>query len=334
MSIASARLASQLLIEGREPAEVVSHFGAMQGQDLPGVMTSIALRTRKRSLAPVTDAFNAGEIVRTWPQRGTLHVVGADRVRDVLAVARVRTFPMTVRRREQLGIDEHILAAARSVAYESIGTGITRSDLVDAWSRAGLITTGRAYHLIFHLSLEGLLVWGPMAGKEQLLVLLDEWAPPSQEKSYDKAVRDIVTRYVASHAPATRRDIGWWANLPMRDVDRALAESGAREEDGYWWGPEDPGEASARSLHALPGFDEMLLGYADRSASLSPERAQDICPGNNGVFKPTIMLGGKVIGTWQRKGLAADFFEAPSEALRRRTERVLATLPADSRSST
>ena len=51
---------------------------------------------------------------------------------------------------------------------------------------------------------------------------------------------------------------------------------------------------------ALPGFDEFLLGYADRSLVLPPEHADKIVPGGNGVFKKTIVAGGGVVGTWAR----------------------------------
>ncbi|WP_182353063.1 winged helix DNA-binding domain-containing protein [Flaviflexus huanghaiensis] len=327
MSVALARLSSQLLVEGREPNGVVSHFGALQGQDLPGVIASMALRaTGDRQ--DVIEAFNAGEIVRTWPQRGTLHVVGADRVRDVLVVARERTWPQTVRRRQQLGIDDDVLDRARETARAAVGSGITRAELVKAWKRAGIATEqGRAYHLIFHLSLEGLLVWGPIKGSEQLLVALDDWVPQAQTARYEDIVADIVTRYVTSHAPTTRKDVGWWANLPLRDVDRAFAASTLIERDGYWWGPENSVPASPRSLHLLPGFDEMLLGYSDRMASLQADHVFDVCPGNNGVFTPTIMLGGRVIGTWKRATREVAFFEQPSRALRKRVAKKLAEVP-------
>lgn len=58
--------------------------------------------------------------------------------------------------------------------------------------------------------------------------------------------------------------------------------------------------AGARSVLLLPGFDELLLGYADRSAALEAEYAPRIVPGNNGVFMPTIVHGGKVVGTWRK----------------------------------
>ena len=50
----------------------------------------------------------------------------------------------------------------------------------------------------------------------------------------------------------------------------------------------------------LPGFDEFILGYGDRSAMLDPAYAQRICPGGNGVFNPTVVIDGAVTGAWKR----------------------------------
>lgn len=59
-------------------------------------------------------------------------------------------------------------------------------------------------------------------------------------------------------------------------------------------------------VHLLPGFDEYLLGYQDRTAVLAPEHSQAIVPGGNGVFKPTIVAGGAVVGTWWRAAKAGE----------------------------
>jgi len=50
----------------------------------------------------------------------------------------------------------------------------------------------------------------------------------------------------------------------------------------------------------LPGFDEYILGYGKRDAVLDPAHASAICPGGNGVFYPTIVSNGRVVGTWKR----------------------------------
>jgi hypothetical protein len=53
-------------------------------------------------------------------------------------------------------------------------------------------------------------------------------------------------------------------------------------------------------VHLLPGFDEYLLGYTDRSAQLVGEYRNTIVPGGNGLFMPTIVVDGEVIGIWRR----------------------------------
>jgi len=55
----------------------------------------------------------------------------------------------------------------------------------------------------------------------------------------------------------------------------------------------------ARGLYLLPGFDEYMLGYSDRGLALDPEHAQSIVPGNNGMFMPTIVVRGRIVGTWR-----------------------------------
>ena len=87
----------------------------------------------------------------------------------------------------------------------------------------------------------------------------------------------------------------------------------------YWARGDDPGNAAHddSSVHLLPAFDEYLLGYKDRTAVLAREDASKIVPGSNGVFRPTIVVGGRVAGTWKRRikkdamDLALDPFASP-----------------------
>ena len=49
----------------------------MQSQDITQAKRSIASRAQC-SEQDIVDAFNAGKIVRTWTQRGTIHTVCAE----------------------------------------------------------------------------------------------------------------------------------------------------------------------------------------------------------------------------------------------------------------
>jgi hypothetical protein len=61
----------------------------------------------------------------------------------------------------------------------------------------------------------------------------------------------------------------------------------------------------ARGVFLLPGFDEFVLGYADRSAALDPRFADRIVPGGNGMFRSTVVSDGRIVGTWRRTGRGA-----------------------------
>jgi hypothetical protein len=81
------------------------------------------------------------------------------------------------------------------------------------------------------------------------------------------------------------------------------------------------------SVLAFAGVDEFILGYKDRSAVLSEERANTIVPGSNGMFLSTIVADGRVLGTWRRQAksntvqLEAVPFNKPSRKERSAFER-------------
>lgn len=72
--IALLRLAAQRVVAPLPgPADVVGWLTAVQAQDDVGALASIALRSVGRSRDQVVAAFDAAQIVRSWPMRGTLH---------------------------------------------------------------------------------------------------------------------------------------------------------------------------------------------------------------------------------------------------------------------
>lgn len=316
--IALLRLAAQRIIgPGFDTAgDVVRHLLAVQGQDLPGAMTSIALRTRTVERSLVVDAMNSGEIVRSWPMRGTLHVVPARDLGWMLALTAPRIVKGATRRRAELDIDARRIARATELAVESLrgGRPLTRDELLAVWDSAGLLgAAGRGYHLLFHLAQDGLLCFGPFNGKSQSVVLTDEWVRSPRRLEREEALGEWALRYFRGHGPATAKDFAWWTKLTMADVKIGLAialpQLEALTVDGveYLMDPQTPelladfrGEATGPLL--LPGFDEFILGYGNRSAALAPEHAGKVVPGNNGMFRGTVLSNGQVVGTWKRGG--------------------------------
>jgi hypothetical protein len=117
-----------------------------------------------------------------------------------------------------------------------------------------------------------------------------------------------VLRYFLSHGPATIRDFAWWSSLTLTDARRGLAavlhELESLEIDGTTYYHRPGLEAAPGGVHTLPGFDEYVLGYQDRSAQLAAEYAATIVPGGNGMFRSTIVVGGEIVGTWSKTASA------------------------------
>lgn len=308
------RLVSQRLIGPGcdSAADAVRWMTAMQAQDLPAALWAVGQRVPGSRLEDVRGALDRGEVVRSWAMRGTLHLVASEDLRWMLSLTADRTIRSMAARHRQLGITDADVQAARDAALGLVAGGgaASRAQLFDAFEAAGQPTAAqRGVHLLLILCVRGWLVHGPLAGRQQLLVACEEWIKDSRTLEKDEGAAEWLLRYVRSHGPATERDFAWWTGMPLTDVRAALAA--VRDElvelvvEGvsYWLAPAtaellDGVVPGARSVLLLPGFDEFLLGYTDRSLVLDPEHADKVIPGGNGVFRKIIVAGGEVVGTW------------------------------------
>jgi len=293
------------------PEEVVRWMGALQAQDYTQALWAIGLRTRSSTLADVEHAIAERKIVRTWPFRGTLHVVPAEDARWMLALSAPRMLRGATRRMAQLELDEAIMERCTTLFRDALrgGQRLTRAAMMTLLDDAGITPTGqRGYHILWHVAQAGLICCGPHEGAQQTFVLLDEWIPTSRDVSREDGLAELAERYVTSHGPATVHDFAWWAGLTITDarsgLDAAPSPLIVDRIDGkdYWMSGDSPGDAAhdESTVHLLPGFDEYVLGYKDRDDVLAPEHAAKIVPGNNGIFKPSVVVAGHVVGTWKR----------------------------------
>jgi hypothetical protein len=311
-SIYSNRLLSQQIAATRftQPGEMVAWLGAMQAQDYLGTLWAIGLRLPGSTEAAVEQALNARTIVRTWPMRGTLHLVAAADVRWMLELLTPRRLAQSAGRRKQLDIDEATLARSRDVCRDALqgGKQLARPAMFALLQSHGIATTGqRGIHILGHLAQEGLLCLGARAGKQFTFTLLDEWAPYARSLDHDADWAELARRYFTGHGPATVQDFAWWTGQTLGDTRRALAAAAQylvqEQIDGrtYWMAPRSNSDGYPMSaVHLLPGFDEYMLGYKDRSAILAAEHAPKIHPGANGVLNATLVVDGRIQGVWRR----------------------------------
>ncbi len=292
------------------PADVVRRMLAMQAQDLPGARWSVGLRLPGSTESDIEHALASGDIVRSWPMRGTLHFVTPDDLGWILDICAPRQAAVAAKRRQDLEITDAELLRAADVAANAMSGGISirRDALLTKWQQAGIPTTGqRAYHLLWNLGQRKHIVFGPPEGKHPTFALFDEWVKAPRSIERDQALAEFAGRYFGSHGPATVRDFAWWAGITLSDARRGVAAASGLQErdfDGVAHYFSEGLEIAPQGVHALPGFDEYMLGYQDRLRVLPAEFASRIVPGNNGMFMPTIVAGGQVVGTWKRQETA------------------------------
>jgi hypothetical protein len=319
IDITRRRLDSQALtgLLGHRPELVVDRLLAVQAQDLRWAKWAVAVRAPGTSSAEVDALLDSGRVVRSWPMRGTLHLVPAQELGWMLELTTPRLWAGSTARRRDLGLDESTIERARDIAIGALtgGRELSRGAFLEVLKQQGIDAGGqRGYHLVWHLAQSGTLCWGRQLDTQQMLVLLDEWVPRPRRLERDEALAEFLLRYLAGHGPAPLTDFAWWTQLTMTEAKTALAVAGDRltslEVEGVSHllpAEHDTGPlAKARrgrgpdAVLALPGFDEYLLGYRDRSHAIEPEYLNRVVPGKNGIFLPILVRGGRVIGTWRR----------------------------------
>ena len=127
------RLANQHLAATRtaDPAQLVAHFGAVQAQEYGQALWAIGLRTTHAAVGTIEAAVERGAILRTWPMRGTIHLVAAGDARwmvELLAGRRIRQMTGVYRK---IGLTDEVLRRSGEIVAGALrgGRRVRRKDL-------------------------------------------------------------------------------------------------------------------------------------------------------------------------------------------------------------
>ena len=292
----------------KEPVEVVASLGAMQAQNYQAALWAIGLRAKEITLPEVESAITNRAIVRTWLLRGTLHFVAASDVHWMLKRLGPQIIAKSAGRHRQLKLDETTFMRAEELFVEALQNGqLTRDEMFKVLEKGGISPGGqRGYHILWRAALKGLICFGLQKGKEQTFALLNQYVPKGKSLQQDEALCELARRYFSSRGPALLEDFSWWSGLKLSDAKIALETASSRlksetTEGKRYWMPQSTPENGIElaSAFLLPAFDEYILGYSDRTAALEQPNFKKAIS-SNGIFYPTIIINGKVVGTWKR----------------------------------
>lgn len=313
IDIARERLRSQRL-DGApfaRPEDVVGWLVAVQAQDYGGAKWAVAQRTKACSDDEVERACNDGRILRTHVLRPTWHLVLPADIRWMLSLSAQRIRAAMAFYDRKLGLTDAVCARSAAALTRALrgGNHLTRGELARVLAGAGIPAKGqRLGHLMARAEIDAVICSGARRGKQSTYALLDERAPAAKARTRDDALAELAHRYFTSHGPALPHDFAWWSGLTVADAKRAidLASTRLRETAAggkqYWRGRSLPAASGTRrpAVHLLPNYDELVVAYGDRSASIDEAKLKKVGTWAMVFANNLVAVDGQVVGGWRR----------------------------------
>jgi hypothetical protein len=284
------------------PADVAERLLAVQGQDPRGFRLAVRARTDGLTAADVERALAERELLVTWLNRGTLHLVRSEDYPLLQALTTPPLLTSSTRRLRQEGVSEAEAERAIGTIEKALAEEgpLTRIQVRERLDSADLQTGGQALlHLFFLAAVRGIVVRGPMVGKQHAYVLVRDWLGEPQPVDRENALAELARRYLVGHQPATDRDLARWAGLPLRDARAGLQAIASELEQGdgdLVRLAEHPDPEEIPSPRLLGAFDPVLLGWTSREEILGPHTNLVT---RNGMFHPFAMVGGHAVAKWR-----------------------------------
>ncbi len=311
MNPIAIRLLNQQLIcpQFNDPADVVSHMGAIQAQEYRMMRWAVAMRTSKPSAGAFKQAFDSGQIIRLHLMRGTWQLVSAADYRPLLALCRPKALAV-IRgwmHSNRISIPDEEVSRIRDILLKKTADmgSATKEDFVQALAARDIAMDD--HRLSYHIrmaELAGDLCSGDLLPMKATYALAADKVPCCAAVDPDEALLTLTRKYFRSRQPATLEDFVWWSGLNISDCRRGMALMGDSIHEEKWHGRtfyfiddcRTRGFRKGRYL-LIPPYDEYLISYKSRDIVLSPDYRHK-AHNNSGIFQPIIVHDGIICGNW------------------------------------
>jgi Winged helix DNA-binding domain len=329
--------------------EVVRRLCGVQAQ----VASSADLAVRVRQANPRTDevreALGAGLLVKTWANRGTLHLLPADEAGAYLALVAHGRWWQSAAWERYFGLSAAQMERLRDVVRDILdGKVLTREDV-----NAEIIKRPGYEHLADELksgwgtlfkplAYQGDIVFGPSRGTRVTFArpeqMTKHWQPLPD---VDHAAPLVISNYLAAYGQASPTQVKAWlargrvAAKQLRHWFALLGDSLTRVEvdgDEMFVRAEDIDALAAaqpnRAVRLLGGFDQWVLGPGTDDPHVIPSGRRTAVSRTAGWIAPLVVVGGVVCATWSLNAdhVTVEWFresgKPPAAALKKEVERL------------
>jgi hypothetical protein len=176
--------------------------------------------------------------------------------------------------------------------------------------------------LIYEMNQRGMIAYAPGSAKDFVLCGKVEWM------DRDDARAVLLRRYFKAFGPATMNDCAYFTGWKKREIQDVIEKqdvrlkSVLRDNREYFYSDRLPDTGEIPGCLFLAGFDQLLMGYRDRSRMMDERYKRDVTT-NTGIVHPTVLLDGRIQAKWKKSGtkLTVTPFRDISQKNRRRIAR-------------
>lgn len=211
---------------------------------------------------------------------------------------------------EGLPIDRHEQALTSLRSLLANNGPMTTDEIARGLQTRRINVEGQArLHLVWLAAAGGTICRIPSTQGKVAYVLARDWIGASTGLGREDALKELATRYLRSHGPATPQDMSKWTGMSLSEVNRAWSLIAHRIDEvavgpaRLWMLKSKRADPPEHEVRLIPAFDELLLGWIDRSPILEVRNEKAIYPGG-GMFRPAVIVDGRAAGVWSKKRLA------------------------------
>lgn len=291
------RLSAQHLLHPADSRTVVRDLCGVQAQFLSHALYGLSLRC---------DEVSTGDLVKSWTNRGTMHLFDREDLPLFLHEGRTHF----LRPVDTFDADEHISAQRKArfadLIVKAIGEGTDEREALKKVCEAEGMTEEESLSLFDPWGgvIRALCETGRICHKVQekkAFTLCPPFAPMSRET----ARLELARRYFTHFGPATVRDAAYFFAATQKEVKSWLKELPVTnvQVDGrdYFYIDSALPSGEMPDCLFLAGFDQLMLGYEKKESVFLPQEHLRSIFTLSGIVRPAVLVRGEAAGWWSLK---------------------------------
>ena len=291
------RLAGQHLLAPTDTQTVVKDLCGVQAQFLSHALHGLSIRCTE---------VNTDGLIKSWTNRGTMHLFSADDLPLFLHEGRTHF----LRPVDTLESDAYISADRKAyfadLIVDAVSQGVDEREALKAVCEKAGMTESESQSLFdpWGGTIRALCEVGRLCHKVQEKKAY-QLCPAFEPMAEEPACLELAQRYFTHFGPATVKDTAYFFGTTQTKVKSWLKQLPVTETslDGksYFYIANGLPAGELPTCLFLAGFDQLMLGYEKTESLFLPkEHMRDIF-NLAGIVRPAILVNGTVVGWWNLK---------------------------------